>query len=392
MTVLWYSINQILLNNMKKMLLAAAFTASVMSMSAQSAILTPSILDNWKLGIDAGVTTPMNHGAFFGDMRAIIGLHLDKQITPAFGLGVEGVWGINTSRVRGPQSSTAFDNSYVGAYGNVNLFNLFGGYNCDTRFFDMELQAGAGWGHRFETQIFDQNYFATKFGLNFNFNVSDNVQIAIKPAFVWDMTSRGAKQSTCSYNVNYADFQLTAGVAYKFGGSSFVCIRPYDQNEVDMLNATINELRGAVDAQAAENAALATANGALAAQLAACESKAPQVVKEVSNTLTSTRYVFFKIGSHTIGADQQPNVEMIADYMKHHPNSTVLIKGYASPDGPEEVNIRLANQRAEAVKNALINRYKIPASRIKAEGEGIGNMFEEESWNRVAICVLDETK
>ena len=206
------------------------------------------------------------------------------------------------------------------------------------------------------------------------------------------MTSRGADQSTCCYNVNHADFQLTAGVAYKFGGSTFVCVRPYDQNEVDMLNATINELRGAVDAQAAENAALTTANGALAAQLAACESKAPQVVKEVSNTLTSTRYVFFKIGSHTIGADQQPNVEMIADYMKHHPKSTVLIKGYASPDGPEEVNIRLANQRAEAVKNALINRYKIPASRIKAEGEGIGNMFEEESWNRVAICVLDETK
>ena len=115
-------------------------------------------------------------------------------------------------------------------------------------------------------------------------------------------------------------------------------------------------------------------------------------MKEVSNHLNSVRYVFFKIGSSKIGNDQMPNVEMIAAYLNNHPNSKVTIKGYASKDGPEELNIRLANQRAEAVKTALMKQYKIPASRIVAEGEGIGNMFEEESWNRVAICILDTNK
>lgn len=376
---------------MKKIVLMAAVAALAMSASAQKAIEATSFGDNWSLGLDGGVTTPMNHHAFFGDMRAIVGLHLDKQITPAFALGAEGTFGINTSTVRGPRSKTAFDNSYVGAYGAVNLFNLFGGYQCATRPFDIEAVLGAGWGHYYETEIADVNYFATKVGLNFNFNVTPKLTVAVKPSIVWDMTSNPVSQSTAAYNLNAANFNLMAGVTYHFG-NGFTCVRPYDQAEVDALNGTINELRAAVEAQAVENAALNANNAALAADLAVCQSRKPEVVKEVTNNLNSVRYVFFKIGSYKIGADQQPNVEMIAAYLNNHPNSKVTIKGYASKDGPEEVNIRLANQRAQAVKDALMKRYKIPASRIVAEGEGIGNMFEEESWNRVAICILDQAK
>ncbi len=377
---------------MKKMIFAAALAACTVAASAQTAIESPRFFDNWSVGLDGGVTTPMHHHAFFGDMRGIVGLHLDKQITPAFGLGVEGAFGINTSSWYG-HSSTVFDNSYVGAYGSMNLFNLFGGYPCKARFFDMELVAGAGWGHNYYTskESPDYNYFATKLGLNFNFNVCEKVTIALKPSIVWDMTSEGAKQSSAAYNVNYACFNLMAGLTYHFG-NGFNCVRPYDQAEVDALNAKINDLRGAVEAKTTENAALLAANQGLTAELEACKARKPEVIKEVSNNLSSVRYIFFKVGSHAIGNDQQPNVEMIAAYMKNHPESKVVIKGYASPEGSEELNIRLANQRAEAVKTALIKRHKIAADRITAQGEGIGNMFKEETWNRVAICVLDEAK
>ena len=113
-------------------------------------------------------------------------------------------------------------------------------------------------------------------------------------------------------------------------------------------------------------------------------------MEKVNNQYNSVRFVFFRIGSSTITADQRPNIEMIATYMVNHPKSKVVIKGYASKDGNYDFNIKLAQRRAEAVKDALMKSYKIPASRIVAEGEGIGNMFEEESWNRVSICTLDE--
>ena len=94
----------------------------------------------------------------------------------------------------------------------------------------------------------------------------------------------------------------------------------------------------------------------------------------------------------TVDASQLPNVERIATYMKNHKNSKVVIKGYASPEGNPEINIRIARERAEAVKTLLTNKYGIAANRISAEGQGVGDMFSEADWNRVAICTLEESK
>ncbi|HUN19766.1 MAG TPA: OmpA family protein [Muribaculaceae bacterium] len=378
---------------MKKMIVMAALAMGAMSASAQTAIEEPGFFDNFSIGLDGGVTTPMTHHAFFGNMRGVAGINIYKQVTPAFALGVEGAFGVNTSSWRNRvHSSTAFDNSYVGAFGAVDLFNLFGGYNCEGRVFDIDVVAGAGWGHLYQSgDVPDHNYFATKVGLNFNFNVSPNVTIALKPSIVWDMSDGGAKQSSASYNANRATVNVMAGVTYHFG-DGFQCVTPYNQAEIDALNGVINDLRGTVEAQAAANVALQEVNNGLAADLAACMSRPAQVVKEKSTDLSSVRYIFFKVGSSNITADQKPNVEMIAAYMNNHPKSKVVIKGYASPEGNEEFNIRLAQKRAESVKDALIKRYKIAADRITAEGEGIGHMFSEESWNRVSICTLEETK
>ena len=190
------------------------------------------------------------------------------------------------------------------------------------------------------------------------------------------------------YNINKATFSLLAGVSYRFG-DGFPCVRPYDAAEVAALNGQINELRGQVDAADAAARQWQTRADLLSAELDSCRNRQPQVVHDVTNQYNSVRFVFFRIGSHAITADQMPNVTMIADYMNSHPDSKVIIKGYASRDGNYDFNIRLAQARAEAVKNALVRRYRIPESRIEAQGEGIGNMFEEESWNRVSICTLE---
>ena len=90
----------------------------------------------------------------------------------------------------------------------------------------------------------------------------------------------------------------------------------------------------------------------------------------------------------SITADQRANVERIATYMKSHPEATCVIKGYASPEGNQENNIKLANGRAASVKDMLVKKYGIDAKRIKSEGQGISNMFDELSWNRVSICEI----
>lgn len=377
---------------MKKTILAAslALLAGCGIASAQ-AVEQPKIYDNISIGVDGGVITPMHGSAFFGSMRGATGINIGKQITPVFGVGVESLFGINTSSWKGyTHSSTAFDNSYVGAYASADLFNLFGGYRCGRRPFTIEAVLGAGWGHNYLNSGagWDYNYFATRAGLNFNFNVTDHLTIAVKPLVLWNMNG-AFSQSSVGYDINKATFGLLAGVKYTFG-DGFECVRPYDQAQVDALNGEINTLRGQLDTADASAAALQARADALQAQLDSCQNREPQVVHEVSNKYNSVRFVFFRIGSSRITADQMPNVTMIADYMNNHPNSKVVIKGYASRDGNYDFNLRLAQSRAEAVKEALMQRYRIPASRIVAQGEGIGNMFEEESWNRVSICTLEQ--
>ena len=127
-------------------------------------------------------------------------------------------------------------------------------------------------------------------------------------------------------------------------------------------------------------------NSQLQRDLTACQnSKANMIDKNESymNVL-----VHFPVGKTNVTTDQQPNVQRIANYMKSHPEATCTINGYASPEGSEDINIRLADGRAQSVKDMLVKKYGIAANRINAKGQGISNMFDELSWNRVSICEI----
>ena len=125
-----------------------------------------------------------------------------------------------------------------------------------------------------------------------------------------------------------------------------------------------------------------------------CQNREPEKIVEtvVETTVNKAMesMVTFRQGRSTIDASQRPNVERVATYMKNHKEAKVVIKGYASPEGSAEVNARIANARANAVKDMLIKTYKISADRIVAEGQGVGDMFSEPDWNRVSICTLEE--
>ncbi|MDE6856201.1 MAG: OmpA family protein, partial [Muribaculaceae bacterium] len=377
---------------MKKTLLAAAvLTAGAATTMAQESLQKPGFFDNISIGVQGGATTPLSHGSkFFKDMRGAAGLDIRKQITPAFGVGIEGDAAVNTSSWKGQtHSTTAFDASYVGAYGAVNLFKLFQPYGTQN-VFDIEAVAGAGWGHNYQNgKGNDHNFFGTKAGLNFNFNVSDAVTLSLRPSVLWDMSDAGVSQTSAAYNVEKATFNIAAGVSVRLGQGFKYTVPNYNLDEIAALNAKVDNLRADLAAAGDALNASQNENMALANELQRLKNQKPVVVKETQDFLSTVRYVNFGLGKYNVPADQLPNVAAVASYLKNHPKATVNIKGYASQDGPIEVNERLANQRAESVKNMLVKKYGIPADRIKAEGLGVGHMFEEESWNRVAVCILD---
>ena len=392
---------------MKKVILLAAVALGAMSAQAQQAVEAPKFFDNWSVSLVGGATNSIEGNAFWGDMRGVVGIEIEKQVTPILALGVEGNWGINTSYGVG---HNVFDDQYAGVYGAINLNNLIFGYKCcKQNFFEVEAVAGAGWGRTYDCNWsmdhnnwytadsrtytgFDHNFFATKAGLNFNFNVCKEVTVSFKPSMVWNMSDAHQWNTSASYDSHKARLNLMAGVTYHIGNKGFKCVRPYDQAEVDALNAQINDLRAQNEACNANLNNAKNLAARLQKELDDCNkklaAKPKEVVKEVDNT-NSVRYVYFKQGSSKISNDQKPNVEMVASYLKNNAASTVVVKGYASPEGSKEINEKLANARAEAVKTMLVKTYKIDANRINAQGQGVGNMFTEPSWNRVSICTLE---
>jgi outer membrane protein OmpA-like peptidoglycan-associated protein len=383
---------------MKKTIFAAAAAVIAMAGVAKAddcnTIASSKPFDNYSITLKGGVASPIcpTEGNIIDNLRGTAGLEIRKQIVPAFGFGVEGEAGFNTSSWnKATHLKNIVDHSYVGAFGAVNLNNLFAGYAGQPRLFEVELVAGLGWIHGYapSTQADDWNDVGFKAGLNFNFNLGSAKAwtISLKPSVLTDLSQHSFFQK------HQTTLALQAGVTYHFGNSngthSFTFVTPCDHSD---LNAQINALRAENAALASANSNLTAQNNSLAAQLDDCLKRPVQTVVENTNSLESVRYVFYKIGSSTISADQVPNVEMIASYLKHNTDAKVEIKGYASPDGNIDVNNKLAAARAESVKNMLIKKYGISADRISAEGQGIGNMFKEESWNRVAICILNDAK
>ena len=376
---------------MKKIVASLVLCMAVIAANAQKAVEGNKFTDNWSVGFNAGGTTPLTHSAFFKNMRAVLGVGLDKQVTPVLGLGFEAMTSINTT-----PSRTAFDNTNLSVLGTLNLSNLFGGYAGAPRLFEVETVAGIGWLHYAVNGESDLNSMSSKLGLNFNFNLGEEKAwtLAFKPALVYDMSADGT-DNVC-FNANRAAWEFTAGLKYHFSCSNgkhyFTIVKSYNQSEIDALNDQINNMRREADDNAA---ALKNANqkaADLEKALNDCKNQAPKVITETvtNNKKTLESVVTFRQGGTSVESSQTPNVERIATYLKNHKNATVSIKGYASPEGNVDVNARIAKQRAESVKNMLINRYKIAANRITAEGQGVGNMFEEPDWNRVSICTINE--
>lgn len=376
---------------MKKIVASLVLCMAVIAANAQKAVEGNKFTDNWSVGFNVGGTTPLTHSAFFKNMRAVLGVGLDKQVTPVLGLGFEAMTSINTT-----PSRTAFDNTNLSVLGTLNLSNLFGGYAGAPRLFEVETVAGIGWLHYAVNGESDLNSMSSKLGLNFNFNLGEEKAwtLAFKPALVYDMSADGT-DNVC-FNANRAAWEFTAGLKYHFSCSNgkhyFTIVKPYNQSEIDALNDQINNMRREADdnAVALKNANQKAAD--LEKALNDCKNQAPKVITETvtNNKKTLESVVTFRQGGTSVESSQTPNVERIATYLKNHKNATVSIKGYASPEGNADVNARIAKQRAESVKNMLINRYKIAANRITAEGQGVGNMFEEPDWNRVSICTINE--
>jgi OOP family OmpA-OmpF porin len=78
----------------------------------------------------------------------------------------------------------------------------------------------------------------------------------------------------------------------------------------------------------------------------------------------------FDTDKYFIRAKYNNEIKKVADYMKKYPNTTVVMEGHTDNVGDDAYNQELSQNRANSVKQYLVNNFGIKASRLTAIGYG----------------------
>ena len=88
--------------------------------------------------------------------------------------------------------------------------------------------------------------------------------------------------------------------------------------------------------------------------------------------------VYFDYDKSDIRADQQSSIQADVAFLQQHSNVTFTIEGHCDERSSTEYNLALGDNRASAVKNALVSAG-IAADRIKTVSYGNEKPFCTES-------------
>ena len=320
------------------MLMVAVF--ATMSVNAQKALVESKFTDNWYIGINGGVTTPLSFDDVF-PVNPTVGVRVGKDFTPVFGVNIEGTGWLGSHiswndfkrfDVLNPNSDHfAFRSTNVSANGTVNFTNLFHGYNGKPRVFEVVGLVGAGWWHTFYKDAEDKNDLSAKTAIDLTFNLGSKRahSIYIEPGVVWNL---GSAPRTIQFNKNYAQFALSLGYNYHFkcsnGEHYFV---QYDLGDIDAMNAEINALRNQ-EPKVIEKEVIV------------------EKVVEVPVYSGNNWVVTFEKGSFELTTAAKNTLNEVKKGM------SVIVEATASPEGGEEFNKQLSEERAYEVARYLKER------------------------------------
>lgn len=351
------------------MLVAMIATVTV---SAQH-IVESGAFDNTYTSVSVGgtVRTPLING--IGDIdetKPIFGIEFGKDLTTLYGMSFEGKTTVNNKGIH-----TAFDDFSVVWNHKLNLTNAIWGYNPDRKW-EVKAVGGLGWGH--DNGCVVDNYLVAEAGAEVLYNFNDKWGLNINPTFVWDGAEGGL-------NANKSEIELSVGVVYKFNKRGFtVCDRDFLVEECNNLNAKINELREIVNDRDASLAANKEVIEQKNAEIAELKSKDMVIVKNVVPSV-----IGFEIGKSVILPTNDGSLINLANFLKEHNDLKIEVVGYADAQtGTHEINQRLSEERALAIKNALVE-LGVDGERISTVGKGdTEQLFDKNDANRAVITVI----
>jgi hypothetical protein len=347
---------------MKKFILTMIIALMmVFSANAQIATENAKLFDNTYVGVEVGATTPLNFNSVF-PVNPVAGVKFGKELTPVFGLEVEGLavfgdnvyrYGVNNSMLvpvdgamnvhKNGSVNTFVKATNVGLNGVINLSNLLFGYQGAPRVFEIKTNTGLGWLHYFGdfttnivggyVPVGKQNVLTAKTAVDlaFNFGRTKAHTLTVSPGVYWGLNEAG----DIKFNKNYAQFGVMVGYTYHFKTSNGT--RYFKTYDVGGMGDEISRLNEELAKKPTEVEVIKYVD---------------RVVNNTTNNYinTSNTYVFFAFDSAELDARAKEELDKLGQ------NGIYVIDAYASWEGGTEYNMALSQRRADAVKAYLESR------------------------------------
>ena len=106
----------------------------------------------------------------------------------------------------------------------------------------------------------------------------------------------------------------------------------------------------------------------------------------------------FGNNSSKVDLQDSSEFERLAEFMRRYPNTSATIEGHASAPGDAGYNLRLSQDRADAVRKIMINNFDVEANRLTAKGYGetqlldTANTTAAHAKNRRVVTVVITTE
>lgn len=144
-------------------------------------------------------------------------------------------------------------------------------------------------------------------------------------------------------------------------------------------------------ARQAEQSRRLAASEQLGAEVRRLEAQLPELVAREGEggwVLTLGAPLLFASGDATLRPGGRRAIDNVARLLRQHPERHVLIEGFTDEGGGDDLNRRLSERRAQAVRNALV-LAGVDAERIVARG--LGNAYPlADAKSRVEIVIAQE--
>lgn len=355
--------------------------------------LTNKFFDNWFISVGGGIQWMYGEhddmAAFKNRITPAVDFSLGKWITPSIGVRAQfggfTMKGLTTDPtakfIEGPSDDCAgcFEEkfNFFNLHGDLmwNLSNTIGGYRND-RTLEFIPFLGVGYARSHKKDIYPVYKEASAtVGLLNKIRLSQAVDfnVELKALLVNDRFD--------GFEIGQGIEELvsaTVGFTYNFkkrGFDKYIEPVPCDYTSYNSKIADLEKKIADADAKA----------GKLASDLATEKNKKPEVVKSVEY-IASPIAVFFPINQSKLTDMDLINLGNFAEAVKKSGKTYKILGSADKATGNKRINMKLSQDRANSVYNALVNKFGVNPAQLEVIAKGDENEpFDKPVLNRVVI-------